>query len=39
MSIDAETLKALVERELEHLSDAHVLAHIRTMLVEPEVVF
>ena len=39
MSIDAETLKALVERELEHLSDARVLAHIRTMLAEPEVVF
>jgi len=38
MSIDPETLKALVERELESLSDARVLAHIRTMLVEPEVV-
>jgi hypothetical protein len=36
MPIDAETLRALVDRELEHLLDARVKAHIRRLLVEPE---
>lgn len=32
MPIDAEALKLLVDRELECLSDARVLAHIRSLL-------
>jgi hypothetical protein len=39
VSIDLETPGSLVERELESLSDARVLEHIRKMLVEPEVAF
>ena len=39
LAINAETLKLLIDRELEHLSDARVLGHIRGLLVEPEVVF
>jgi hypothetical protein len=38
MAVDPETLKSLIERELESLSDARVLAHIRGLLIEPEVV-
>jgi hypothetical protein len=38
MAIDADTLKALIEHELEHLSDARVTAQIRGLLVEPEAV-
>jgi hypothetical protein len=36
--IDADELKALVERELEGLSDARVVRHIRSLLVEPRAV-
>jgi hypothetical protein len=36
--MDALTLKALIDEELKHLSDARVLAHIRSLLVEPSVV-
>jgi hypothetical protein len=36
--MDAITLKALIEEELQHLSDARVLAHIRSLVVEPSVV-
>jgi hypothetical protein len=39
MAVDPETVKTLIERELESLSDARVLTHIRELLVEPEVVF
>jgi hypothetical protein len=39
MAIDPGTLKSLIERELESLLDARVLAHIRELLAEPEVVF
>jgi len=39
VAVDPETLKSLIERELESLSDARVLGHIRGLLVEPEVVF
>jgi hypothetical protein len=38
MTIDADTLKTLVDRELEHLSDARVMAHFRSLLVEPKAV-
>ena len=38
MPIDADALKALINGELEHLSDARVREHIRGLLVEPEVV-
>lgn len=38
MSINVETLRILVDRELEHLSDARVLRHIRSLLVEPELI-
>jgi hypothetical protein len=37
MPVDANVLKALIERELAGLSDARVLAHIRGMLIEPYV--
>jgi hypothetical protein len=36
MPINAEALRALVDRELERLLDARVKAHIRRLLVEPE---
>jgi hypothetical protein len=36
--IDAQSLKALVESELAGISDGGVLARVRTMLVEPEVI-
>jgi hypothetical protein len=39
MSVDAETLKGLIDRELKPLSDARVLSHIRGLLVEPEIVY
>jgi hypothetical protein len=39
MSVDAEKLKALIDHELEHLSDARVLKHIRGLLVESEIVY
>jgi hypothetical protein len=38
MAIDPDALKRLVERELESLTDARVIAHIRSLLVEPKVV-
>jgi len=38
MPIDADALKTLIEQELEHLSDARVIAHVRSLLVEPKVV-
>jgi hypothetical protein len=38
MTIDSDTLKKLIERELEYLSDARVTAHVRGLLVEPKVV-
>jgi hypothetical protein len=36
--IDAQSLKALVESELAGISDGDVLARVRSMLVEPEVI-
>lgn len=39
MAINGETLRALISRELEHLSDARVLGHIQSLLVEPELIF
>jgi len=36
MPINADTLKSLVERELERLSDVRVTTHIRGLLVEPK---
>jgi hypothetical protein len=36
MPIDAETLKAMIDRELECLSDARVKEQIRPLLVEPK---
>jgi hypothetical protein len=39
MAVDPATLKSLIERELEHLSDARVIEHMRDLLIEPEVVF
>jgi hypothetical protein len=39
MAVHPATLTSLIEQELEHLSDARVLGHIRELLVEPEVVF
>jgi hypothetical protein len=38
MSVDADSLKGLIERELELVSDARVVAHIRGLPVEPKVV-
>jgi hypothetical protein len=38
MAIDADALKRLVERELEPLTDARVIARVRSPLVEPKVV-
>jgi hypothetical protein len=38
MAIDADALKTLIVRELEHLSDVRVLTHIRGLLVEPKIV-
>jgi hypothetical protein len=38
MAIDAGTLKATIEHELERLSDARVAAQIRSLLVEPKAV-
>jgi hypothetical protein len=38
MPVDAELLKSLIERELAHVSDERVLAHIRSLLVEPKCV-
>jgi len=35
MTIDANTLKTLVERQLQPLSDARVLSQFRGLLVEP----
>jgi hypothetical protein len=35
MSIDAKTLKHLIETELARVSDDRVLTHVRAMLVEP----
>jgi hypothetical protein len=38
MPIDAYTLKTVIDHELERLSDARVVTHIRTLLVEPKAV-
>jgi hypothetical protein len=38
MPIDAPTLKTLIDRELERLSDARVEQHIRRLLVDPKAV-
>lgn len=38
MAINADTLKNLVERELQHLSAVRVLSHIRGLLVQPNAV-
>lgn len=38
MPIDAETLKALIDRELDQISDARVTTDIRGLLVEPRTV-
>ena|SRR6266446_3432651 len=38
MLIDADTLRILIEHELESVSDARVLNYIRGMLVAPEIV-
>jgi hypothetical protein len=38
MSMDADTLKVLVDRELDYLSDTRVLTHIRYRLVEPRAI-
>lgn len=38
MTVDAETLKAMIEAEVATLSDARVVTHILSMLVEPHVV-
>jgi hypothetical protein len=37
MPIDAKNLKILIEGELATLSDDRVIAHIRSMLIEPYV--
>jgi hypothetical protein len=39
MNVDAPTLKTLIDRELERLSDARVEQHIRRLLVDPKAVF
>lgn len=36
MPIDAETLKALIEHELDQILDVRITMHIRSLLVEPE---
>jgi hypothetical protein len=36
MPIDAKTLKAMIDRELERLLDARVKGHIQSMRVDPE---
>jgi hypothetical protein len=36
MPIDAETLKAMIDHELERLSDTRVKEHIRPLLVDPK---
>jgi hypothetical protein len=36
LAINAETLKVLIDRELNHVTDARVLENIRSLLVEPE---
>ena len=38
MAITAETLKALIETEVERTSDSRVVAHIQGLLVEPHLV-
>src|ERR1043166_8620986 len=38
MSIDARSLKTLIETELSTVSDARVVAYIRQMLIEPHMV-
>jgi hypothetical protein len=38
MSIDAQKLKAMVDAELAEFSDSRVVAHIRSLLVEPTIV-
>lgn len=37
MTIDAQTLTAMIERELAMTSDARVTAHVRALLVEPTI--
>lgn len=39
MSIDTNKLKKLIDDELRLLSYSNVLSHIRSLLVEPEIVF
>jgi hypothetical protein len=39
MTIDPAGLKALIEHELQGLSDIRVAAHVRSLLVEPKLVF
>ena len=36
--LDADILKTLIAQELEHVSDARVVNHIRRSLVEPNAV-
>jgi hypothetical protein len=38
MAITADTMKMLVENELQRVSDSRVIAHIQGLLVEPHVV-
>lgn len=38
MTMDSDAVKRLVERELGPLTDARVIAHVRSLLVEPKVV-
>ena len=38
VSIDAATLKSLIQAELAGVGDKRVVDHIRSLLVEPEIV-
>src|SRR5688500_3389090 len=37
VAINAEAIRLLIENELASISEAHVVAHIRGMLVEPHI--
>ena len=39
MAVDPATVRSLIEQELEYLSEARILDHIRELIVGPEVVF
>lgn len=38
MPVNADALKIVIARELEHLTDSRVMTHIQSLLVEPRIV-